>query len=168
MRVSGYILALVLSAAESAVAAPQQSASNQQLASVKGVVTNSVTGDPLRKAFVRLYATTGNVLLPAATDEQGRFVFQNLKSGAYRMEGEHAGFIQSSLADATGTPVLLRLAAGETAEVTLKLTPQAAISGRVLDSDGDVWVHAEIEVYRSMFRRGKRQLELEGNGEIDV
>jgi len=104
---------------------------------------------------------------PAATDEQGRFVFENLKPGSYRLEGEHAGFIQSLLADATGTPVILRLAAGETADVTLKLTPQAAISGRVLDSDGNAWVHANLEVYRSVFSRGKRGLQTKGGGEID-
>jgi len=166
VRVSAYIFALALTAAGSGVAAPQQSASNTQLASLKGVVTNSVTEAPLRKAFVRLYPGSGNAL-PATTDEQGRFVFENLKPGSYKLEGEHVGFIESLLADATGTPVVLRLAAGETADANLKLTPQAAIGGRVLDSDGDVWVHGEAEVYRSVFIRGKRQLEHAGSSELD-
>ena len=77
------------------------------------------------------------------------------------------GFLRSLLADATGTAVVLRLAAGETADVNLKLTPQAAISGRVVDSDGDPGFTLELGLYRSVFKQGKRRLESAGAGEID-
>ena len=69
---AGYIVALALSSAGSGVATAQQAAAPEQLASVKGVVTNAVTGDRLRKAFIRLDTESGNGARPATTDE-GRF-----------------------------------------------------------------------------------------------
>ncbi len=158
-----YVLALALLAAG---VPAQQVAANENLASVKGVVTNAVTGERLRKAYVRLHPASGSAR-PATTDEQGRFVFEDLKPGTYKLEAEHVGFLVSQLADTAGTSVELHLAAGETADVTLKLTPQGAISGRVLDADGDAWVHAGLEVYHSVFKKGKRRLERAGGSEID-
>jgi Carboxypeptidase regulatory-like domain len=166
VRASSYILALVL-AAGSAVGAPQQSTANERMASVKGVVTNAVTGERLRKAYVRLHPASGDAR-PATTDDQGRFGFDNLKPGTYRLEAEHLGFLLSLFTDATGTSIELHLTAGETADVNVKLTPQAAISGRLVDSDGDPWVHGSIRVSRSVFKQGKRQLEGAGDGgEVD-
>jgi len=150
-----YILALALLAAG---VPAQQVAANESLAAVKGVVTNAVTGERLRKAFVRLQPASGNSR-PATTDEQGRFSYENLKPGSYKLEAEHVGFIASLLSDAAGTSVELHLTTGETADVNVKLIPQAAINGRLLDSDGDPWVHGSIGVYRSVFRQGKRRLE---------
>jgi len=165
VRASGFILALTLSAAGAGVAAPQQSASSEQLASVKGVVTHSVTGAPLRKAFVRLHPASGNAK-PATTDEQGRFVFEKLTPGSYKLDAEHVGFLQSALVDSTGASIELRLTAGETADVNVKLTPQAAISGRVLDQDGDPWVHTDLMLYRSAFKHGKRTLQYLRSGDL--
>jgi hypothetical protein len=167
VRVSGYIFALALAATGSGVAAAQQAAAPEQLASVKGVVTNAFTGEPLRKALVRLDPESGNDARPATTDEQGRFSFENLKPGTYGLAAERVGFIRSLLADSAGTTVKLRLAAGETANVNLKLAPQAAISGRVVDSDEDPWANVSLQLYRSVFKQGKRRLERHDLAEVD-
>lgn len=159
-----YVLALAVLAAG---ARAQQVAANENLAAVKGVVTNAVTGEHLPKAFVRLHPASGNAR-PAITDEQGRFSYENLEPGTYKLEAEHVGFLLSLLTDDAGGPMELHLGPGETADVKVKLTPQAAISGRLLDSDGDPWVHGYVNVSRSVFKQGKRQLESTGNGgEVD-
>jgi len=155
-----YVLALALLAAG---VPAQQVAVNENLAAVKGVVTNAVTGERLRKAFVRMGAGSGNAQ-PATTDDQGRFSYENLKPGTYKLEAEHVGFIASLFTDAAGTSIELHLTAGETADVNVRLMPQAAISGRLLDSDGDPWVHGYVNVSRSVFKQGKRQLESAGDG----
>jgi len=155
-----YVLALAVLAGS---VAAQQVAANENLAAVKGVVSNAGTGERLRKAFVRLHPASGNAR-PATTDDQGRFSYDNLKPGIYKLEAEHVGFIASLLADAAGTTVELHLTAGETADVNVRLTPQAAISGRLLDSDGDPWIHGYVRVGRSVFKQGKRQLEWAGEG----
>jgi uncharacterized surface anchored protein len=150
-----YILALALLGA----ACPAQ-----DLASVEGIVTNAVTGERLRKAYVRLHPASGSAR-PATTDEQGQFLFENLKPGTYKLNAEHVGFLESQLADAAGTAVELHLAASETANVDVELTPQGAISGRV-DADGDAWLHASVALYRSIFRQGKRRLDLVQSGDL--
>jgi hypothetical protein len=137
----------------------------QDLASVKGIVSNAVTGEPLRKAYVRLHPATGSAR-PATTDEQGQFLFENLKPGIYKLDAEHVGFLDSQLADAAGTSVELRLAAGEAADVNVRMTPQGAISGRVVDADGDPWVHASVALYRSVFKQGKRRLDFMQSGDL--
>jgi len=56
-----------------------------RLSSVKGIVSNAVTGEPLRKAYVRLgsdpnYASVSN--------DQGRFSIEKIEPGAYSLEAE--------------------------------------------------------------------------------
>ena len=147
-------------------AAAQPSAGNDPAASVKGVVTNSATGAPLRKAYVRLYPASGSAR-PATTDEHGRFAFEKVTPGTFKLDAEHVGFLQSSIADETGASMELRLTPGESVDVNVKLTPQASISGRVVDQDGDPWVHAYLDVERSVFKQGKRRMEGSGGTEID-
>ena len=43
--------------------------------------------------------------------------------------------------------------------IEIKMVPQAVLSGRVLDPDGDPWTHATIGVFHSVWRKGRRQLE---------
>ena len=44
-------------------------------------------------------------------------------------------------------------------DITIKLTPQAVISGRIVDEDGDIWTHSQIGVFRSVFEHGRRRLQ---------
>jgi hypothetical protein len=154
----GYTLLLVFTTGMCAVSAPLQSKTNP---SIKGIVTNSVTGDRLRKAFLRLQPASGTgTVRPAVTDDDGRFVIENVEPGSYRIEAERQGFIEGQYGDVNGTALELRLAAGESlADLNVKLNPQAVISGRVVDEDGDVWIHAQIGVLRSVWKQGKRHLQ---------
>ena len=38
------------------------------------------------------------------------------------------------------------------------MTPQAILSGRVLDQDGDPWPHANVQVLHAVWKKGKRSL----------
>ena len=106
---------------------------------IKGTVTNAATGERLRKAYVRLapVSDAANVR-PAVTDEEGRFVFENIKPGSYSLEAEHQGLIESKYGEDAGAPVELRLVAAQNlSDLNIKLMPPAAVSGRVTDEDGD-------------------------------
>jgi hypothetical protein len=128
--------------------------------SIEGTVTNAVTGERLRKAYVRLQPVSDAAKVrPAVTDEQGRFVFETIQPGDYSLEAEHQGLMESKYGEDAGSPVELKIVAGQKLSgLNIKLMPPAVISGRVRDEDGDPWTHAYISVARSIWESGKRQL----------
>jgi len=97
---------------------------------------------------------------PTVTDSGGRFAVENIQPGSYSLNAEHQGFIESRFGDAQGVRLEIQLTPGQIlTDITIKLTPQAVISGRVVDEDGDIWTHSQIGLFRSIFEHGRRQLE---------
>jgi hypothetical protein len=137
--------------------------------SIRGTVTNAVTGERLRKAYVRLApASDAANVRPAVTDAEGRFVFENVPPGNYSLEAEHHGLMESKYGEDAGAPVELRIVAGQNlSDLNIKLMPPAAISGRVSDEDGDPWTHAHINIFRSVWDGGKRQLQGFSSAEVN-
>ena len=151
-------LAITLLLAQVGIAAPQP-LPDQQISAIKGIVSDSVTGQDLRTAFVRLVGKGGTY--PAVTDANGKFELVEVAPGTYDLVAEHQGFIEAHLGDLgqQGPNVQLRLDPGQTLTgINIKLTPQAVISGRVVDEDGDVWIHGQVNLLRSEFVHGRRKL----------
>jgi len=154
---AGFGSLLFLAAPNPGVSAPQ-SESQQRLCAIKGTVTNAVTGQGLQKAYLRLEGKGGSY--PTVTDSGGRFAVENIQPGSYSLNAEHQGFIESRFGDAQGVRLEIQLTPGQIlTDITIKLTPQAVISGRVVDEDGDIWTHSQIGLFRSIFEHGRRQLE---------
>ena len=152
---------LFFAALRMAVAAPQ-SAPDQQLCSIKGMVTDALTHQGLRKAYLKLG------VYPAVTDDRGAFTIENIKPGTYPLTAEHQGFLDGEYGEADGAAVEIKLAPGQTlTDINVKLTPQAVVSGRVLDEDGEVWSHAFVNLLRSRRVHGQWKLEDFGGGELN-
>jgi protocatechuate 3,4-dioxygenase beta subunit len=130
-------------------------------ASISGSVIDAVSGEPLRKAYVRLTpAPATGKIRPTVTDAKGRFLFEDVRPGSYSLEAEHQGFLDSSYGDEAGVPLELTVGADQDLSgLEIKLMPPAAISGRVINEDGDLWTHAVVSVFRSKWEHGKRHLE---------
>jgi len=137
--------------------------------SIQGTVTNAVTGERLRKAYVRLApASDAASVRPAVTDQEGRFVFENIQPGTYSLEAEHQGLIESRYGEDAGAPVELRIVAGQNlSDLNIKLMPPAAVSGHLTDEEGDLWTRATVSVFRSGWEGGKRQLQFFDSAEVD-
>src|SRR5580704_4801137 len=84
--------ALLVAGVLPAVSAPFQSDNADRLSLVKGIVTNAVTGEPLRKAFVGLEGKDGK---SAVTDDKGRFSIEKIEPGPYSLEAERPGFLRN-------------------------------------------------------------------------
>jgi hypothetical protein len=154
---AGFASLLFVAAPKPSVSAPQ-SESQQRLCAIKGTVTNAVTGDGLRKAYVRLEGKGGSY--PTVTDNRGRFAVENIQPGTYSFYAERQGFIESRFGEAQGVRLEIQLTPGQIlTDITIKLTPQAVISGRVVDEDGDIWTHSQVGLFRSVFEHGRRQLQ---------
>jgi len=149
--------ALLVAGVLPVVSAPFQSENADRLSLVKGIVTNAVTGEPLRKTYVRLEGKQGN---SAVTDDKGRFVIEKIEPGGYDLETERPGFLRDV--------VQLNLTAGQSlTDLAIALKPPASISGRVVDDDGDIWTHVNVYIFRSAWKQGHRTLENSGGNNVD-
>lgn len=128
-----------------AAIAAAQSADADKPARLEGHVV-SITGESVKKATVVMQGsqfTEGqplkNFTYLEISDSSGAFVFTNLAPGSYSLSAERTGFS----AKATGPDSLqlrqrFTLTDGEVRRgVELKMVPLAAISGRVVDQEGD-------------------------------
>jgi Carboxypeptidase regulatory-like domain len=97
--------------------------------SIIGVVSDSVSHQPLRK--VRMSLTLGDQPLApqATTDDAGAFAFHDLKPGQYRLTAERPDY--PTWQAITVSP------SHDPEPVDIELVPGAVVSGRILDEDGD-------------------------------
>lgn len=101
-------------------------AGGQPTGTISGVALHSVSSEPLAGVKVTFNYMEGS----AITDSSGRFSFGAVKAGDYYFRAERDG-----LAKMDGRAV--RLAEGERlTDLTLRLSPEAVISGRVLNAKG--------------------------------
>jgi len=135
--------------------------------SVEGQVV-SASGEPVRKAQVTLRSTdqrNGGAYL-VTTDTGGMFAFPDVDPGSYRASAERAGFVRGEYGARSGGTVQVDSGQKVTG-VLIRLTPQAVITGRVVDEDGDPVAGASVSVMRYSYARGRRQLVSAGGNMSD-
>ena len=122
-------------------------------ASVSGVVTNSVTGEPVLRAHVAVRGMgspspdTPPQSYGALTNQEGKFTIAPLPAGRYVVSVERVGFVMPINSNSQGRLADITLAAGDKKEdLKLTLTPTGAIVGRVLDSAGEPVPSAMVQV----------------------
>ncbi len=116
-------------------------------AAVSGKVVDALTGQPLRKASLSLtrMSTPGPMMGPPTaqsteTDAEGKFQLDNVEPGTYIFTAERQGYVRATYS-VDGRPermIPLKLDSGQIlADLTFKMTPQALVTGRTLDADGE-------------------------------
>lgn len=122
--------------------AAAQSADADKPARVEGHVV-SITGEPVKKATVVMQGsqyTEGQPLkrftYVETSDSSGAFVFPSLPTGFYILSAERTGF--SANATRPDERMQFPLSDGDVRhDIEIKMVPLAAISGRVVDQEGD-------------------------------
>ncbi|MGB7759681.1 MAG: carboxypeptidase-like regulatory domain-containing protein [Bryobacteraceae bacterium] len=125
---------MLLLAASAAFFAQSGPPADPNSASVEGVVVNAVTGAPVLRAHVtlRVFGRGRQRTYGAMTTAEGKFSVTGLPGGNYYVAPERVGFFFNWRGPA------LELKPGEHKDdVTLKLTPTGAISGTVVDANGE-------------------------------
>jgi 5-hydroxyisourate hydrolase-like protein (transthyretin family) len=117
---------------------------------IHGHVLQSKSGEPVKKVLVILRhgqeSGTG-----ALTDATGAFRFDDLEPGPYTLATERNGFVP----DPESERMVVDVKPGpDESEVTLKLIRTGAISGHVLDSDGEPITGASVQVAAVNQKRG--------------
>jgi hypothetical protein len=97
----------------------------------------------------------------ATTAQDGRFRFDDVKPGEYRLlAAKSGGYVPGEFGQRspTGTGITFELSAGQTLRgVQLVLTPSGSISGHVYDRDGPLG-KIQVHALRPVYREGRRSL----------
>lgn len=153
-----------------AVTPPAAKVPPEQRCTLSGTVTNALTGEPVKKANVRLTADQTasfeggrpSVQGYAATSEaDGTFRIEGIEPGTYTLTGMRTGFLQSNYGakgpNQLGTKITLS-PAQNLSGAALALTPQAVMSGKVLDEDGEPAANTQVQVLAPTWMRGKKRM----------
>jgi hypothetical protein len=129
---------------------------------IAGTVIDAASGDPVRKAIVTLtWHGTPRSWATTRTDGSGQFQFTGLPVGNYDLRANKAG-AGTAIYGTNGTRETgktIELAEGETLQgLKLRFIHSAAISGRVVDSDGGPIEGAQVSLRRYSRNFGQRVL----------
>jgi hypothetical protein len=119
---------------------------------VSGRVVSVLDQHPLAHAMVSLQQTKSRQnVLSTTTDDEGRFRFDAVPAGKYRLQGQARGFQAATYLQHEQFDTAIVTGAGlATDALVLELTPLARISGRILDEAGDPVAGASVELFRTI------------------
>jgi hypothetical protein len=129
-----------------------------------GVVLNSVTNDPVKKATVVLEGMGQRTNHSTVTDAAGHFHFDTVEPGKYIATANRDGYIpaQESMRNPWAKAITVA-EEQEVKDVAVKLVPLAVVSGHVFDEDGDPVLRTQVQALRYVYRRGaNKQLQPAG------
>ena len=140
-------------------------AGSQDTASIEGRAIAQGTGAALKNAVVTLrqipagsgQLSTGQLV--QQTNEEGRFSFTGIAGGDWELSAEKRGFIPGKYGARKYDPNGSRISVGPGGQVTdlvLKLVPQTAITGRVLDPAGEPVEGARIALLKVRYNGDTR------------
>lgn len=133
---------------------PAQEETSKPHRTVAGTVINALTGEPIRRAIVRFSGPSQNV---AFTGVDGRFQIEGLPEGQLFLSAQKPGFFDSSNAGVSLPPGVN--------ETVLKLNPEAAIQGRIVDGEGEPIEGLQVELLAQEIVNGKKQMQFRGNAQ---
>ena len=140
--------------------AVENTRSPDKLCTIAGQVVQGAN-EPLRKARVILTNEDSPSADPyvAITDSEGRFRVTGILPARYDMRVEHSGYISKSYGeDESGnssSAILLLKAGQQMTDLLFRLQRCGAISGRVVDEDGDPAQGMAVEAVQRLISRGK-------------
>jgi hypothetical protein len=135
----------------------------QQPGTVSGKVVNSVTGQPVKKAVVTLSTPQGRNPYSTRSDESGKFLFDNVQPANYVATAVADGYSETR---SVGKPVAVT-AQQVVEDVEVRITPLTAISGKVLDEDGQPMTGVSIGVMRYIYTSSGKRLQIGSTVQTD-
>jgi hypothetical protein len=140
----------------------QAAASTQATGRIAGRIVADGTNTPVAGARIVLLPSmpprptaAGRPIIPmwrpfqAQSDEDGRFVIEQVEPGTYRLEVQKTGFAPVGV---EGRGATTEVASGKTTDVRLALHKGGVIAGKVLDAQGEPLADIRLMAMRRMER----------------
>jgi protocatechuate 3,4-dioxygenase beta subunit len=135
----------------------------RELCAISGNVVDALTGAALAKAEVHVEPAGARLetVWPATlTDGKGNFAFAKLDPGEYHLAAERLGYLTtyygSKRAEQRG-PTITLPAGGDLTSLTIRMLPQAVISGTVRESDGEPASNIAVDLIHWTYEGGRRR-----------
>ena len=134
-------------------------------ARIRGRITAADTGQPLRKAQVRVVSPETRENHLTSTDAEGKYELKDLPAGRYQINVSKGSFVSLQYGQSrpfeAGKP--LQIADGQVVEkVDFALPRGAVITGHVVDEFGEPIADIRVAPMRYQFVQGRRQLNAAG------
>jgi protocatechuate 3,4-dioxygenase beta subunit len=129
-------------------------------AAIRGRVLSD-TGQPVRRAMVRVTAPEMKGIRATSTDADGRYEIRDLPAGRYSISASKPAFIAWSYGQAqpNGPPKPVVLTENQTADnIDVRIPRGAVITGRIIDEFGDPIPNVEVAPIRKTYSQGQRRL----------
>jgi hypothetical protein len=128
---------------------------------LRGHVFAADTGQPLRKAQVRIFANEIRENRMVSTNESGVYEFKELRAGRYTITASKGSYVSMSYGQQRPTDAgkPLEILDHQTVErVDLMLPPGGVITGRVVDEFGEPAPEIQVATERYQVVQGQRRL----------
>src|ERR1022692_2467083 len=152
----------VLSGTAIAQMSPSRSAKSDANFTLSGSVVNSVTGESIGRALVRIAGSSQRTVF---SDGEGHFQFEGLPAGSVTVSAQKPGYFSQQ--EFRGSANRLVNVGPTTDSVVVKLTPQSAISGRVTDVTGQPLERVPVHLMATAVRDGRKHWEARGQQQTD-
>ncbi len=134
-------------------AGPMQQTRDPTPLKLSGLVVNSVTGEPVPRALVKVFLGSQRATL---TGSDGKFQFDGLVAGRTVVTAQKPGyFSEQEIGRSYNQPNFLNVTA-DTADVIVKLVPESVMYGQVRDDDNEPLPHALVRASVSRILDGRR------------
>jgi hypothetical protein len=140
------------------------------ITTVHGVVRNSVSGEPLTRALVRI---NGDAMTGALTDDSGRFELPDVPVGPQEFEVMRPGFLDQAVAAAEDSRENTRtfghniLVSTGMPDVVFSMSPVNSIRGRIELSTGDPAQGIQVTLLRRTVQDGRAEWETASNAKTN-
>jgi len=130
-----------------------------EITRIQGRVTAN-EGRSVRHANVSLLGTNGRQIETSITDDLGRYSFERVTRGVYRISATKAGFVTLEYGQATpfGPSRTVKVDKRPLTGVDLELREAGLITGRVWDEIGDAVSDAQVSALRYEYVAGRPRL----------
>jgi hypothetical protein len=131
-------------------------------ASVSGIVVKLESGVPLSRAtvFLQIDGTPGRGYA-ITTSNDGKFSFDDVIPGKYRLAVTRDGYVPAGLGTAgpegCGAPIAVEAGLQRT-DLSIAMAPAGAITGRLYDREGEPAANVTVQAIKSTYQNGGRVL----------
>src|SRR5579864_118154 len=141
---------------------PPAAQKTAEMCTLNGRVVGAIKGEAVRKATLILFQSDkpAGQRYSTITGSGGSFAMQDIEPGKYQLTVMKGGYARMQYgARSPGHPgTTLSFDPGQQIrDLVIRLMPQAVITGRVLDEDGEPVPQISLQLFRYEYSHGKRQ-----------